>query len=82
MNQVTTRIDSGGRVVIPAEFRRALGVEAGDEVVVVLEGGEVRVLSLQQAVARAQALVRRYVPEGTSLVEELVADRREEELRD
>ena len=78
MKEITTRIGSGGRVVIPAAYRKALGVEPGDEVVMVLEDGEVRILSLKQAVARAQALVRRYVPEGTSLASELIAERREE----
>jgi AbrB family looped-hinge helix DNA binding protein len=78
---MTTRIGSGGRVVIPAEYRRALGVGPGDDVVMLLEDGEVRILSVKQAVARAQALVRRYVAEGSSLAGELIADRRDEAAR-
>ena len=43
-----------------------------------LEDGEIRVVSTRQAAARAQALVRRYIPKGRDLSEELIAERREE----
>ena len=38
----TTKISAGGRVVIPAEYRKALGVRTGDEVILTLDDGEVR----------------------------------------
>lgn len=68
--------------MIPAAYRRALGVVPGDELIVILEDGELRVLTPEQAVRRAQAMVRRYVPEGTPLVQELLTDRREECARE
>ena len=77
-----TKLAEGGRVVIPAEFRRALGIQVGDELIVRLEKGEIRLLTLDRAIAQAQEAVRRYVPAGTSLVEELLADRREEAARE
>jgi AbrB family looped-hinge helix DNA binding protein len=76
-----TIIREGGRLVIPAAYRKALGLKPGDEVLLSLEDGEIRVVSTRQAVARAQALVRRYVPEGRSLSEELIKERREEAAR-
>ncbi len=76
--QVKTRVDSGGRVVIPAEYRRALGLQAGEEVIVRLEDGEVRLLTLAEGIRRAQGLVRRHLPEGRSLSGELIAERREQ----
>lgn len=78
MAEIRTRIAEGGRVVIPAEYRRALGVEPGDEVVLSLEKGEVRIFTPRQAVRRAQLLVQRYVPKGRRLSEELIAERRAE----
>jgi len=72
------KIAEGGRLVIPADLRRRLGLKAGDSVVMEVEDGELRVRSLKAAVARAQALVRRYVPAGESLVDELIRDRRAE----
>lgn len=82
MAQVKTRLAEGGRVVIPAEFRRALGLRVGDEVIVRLVDGEVHIFTLQQAIRRAQEIVRRHVPEGRSLVDELIAERRAESARE
>ena len=73
-----TTIREGGRLVIPSAYRKALGLKPGDEVLLSLEDGEIRVVSTRQAVARAQALVRRYIPKGRKLSDELIKDRREE----
>lgn len=72
---VVTKITQGGRIVIPAEYRQALGLHIGDEVIMQLEGEELRVLTPRQAVRRAQAVIRRYVPQDRSLADELVAER-------
>ncbi len=76
-----TIIREGGRLVIPAAYRKALGIKPGDEVLLTLEDGEIRVVSTRQAVARAQTLLRRYIPKGRSLSEELIKERREEAAR-
>jgi len=76
-----TTIREGGRLVIPAAYRKALGIKPGDEVLLTLEDGEIRVVSTRQAVARAQTLLRRYIPKGRSLSEELIKERREEAAR-
>jgi len=73
-----TKVREGGRLVIPAAYRKALGLKPGDEVLLMLEDGEIRVVSTRQAIARAQTLVRRYVPKGRNLSEELIQERREE----
>ncbi|MDO8578581.1 MAG: AbrB/MazE/SpoVT family DNA-binding domain-containing protein [Dehalococcoidales bacterium] len=76
-----TTIREGGRLVIPAKYRKALGIKSGDEVFLTLENGEIRVVSTREAVARAQTLLRRYIPKGRSLSEELIKERREEAAR-
>ena len=76
MPDVRTRVAEGGRIVLPAEYRRALGVRIGDEVILHLENDEVRILTPQEAIRRAQALVRRSVPQDRSLADELIAERR------
>ncbi len=75
---VTTKVGKGGRVVIPANIRRRMGLNEGDEVILRMEDEELRVITPRQALRKAQALVRRHVPEGASLVEELIAERRRE----
>ncbi|MBI4318226.1 MAG: AbrB/MazE/SpoVT family DNA-binding domain-containing protein [Chloroflexi bacterium] len=79
--ETMTRIGPGGRVVIPAQYRKKLGLKTGDEVVLVLEDDEVRMLSRRAAIRQVQELVRKYVPEGRSLVDELLRERREEVAR-
>lgn len=76
-----TTIGEGGRLVIPAAYRKALGLKPGDEVIIALEDGEIRVISIQQAIAQAQSVVRRYVPKKRRLSEELIEERKEEAAR-
>jgi AbrB family looped-hinge helix DNA binding protein len=72
------RIGPDGRIVVPASFRETLGIKEGDTLFASLDDGEIHLLTIPAAVRRAQALVRRYVPEGVSLVDELLAERRRE----
>ncbi len=78
MTEVAVKVGDGGRVVIPREFRAALGIAPGDTLILIMEPGGLRVLTPAQAVARAQALVRKHVPADRSLSDELIAERREE----
>lgn len=71
------RVNESGRMVIPASFRKALGINAGDEVVLRIEDDELRITTLKARLKRAQRLVRKHVKPGTSLVDELIAERRE-----
>jgi len=71
------RVNENGRVVIPASFRKALGINIGDEVVLRMEDDELRITTLKRRVERAQRLVRKHVKRGTSLVDELIDERRE-----
>jgi len=75
--ETRARVNENGRVVIPASFRKALGISAGDEVVLRIEDDELRITTLKRRLERAQRLVRKHVKKGTSLVDELIAERRE-----
>lgn len=79
---VWTKVGDGGRVVIPAEIRALLGLRSGSSVLLRVEDGELRVLTSQQAIVRAQELARPYTRAGVSIVDELIADRRAENARD
>jgi len=73
--EARTRLNENGRLVIPASFRKALGINPGDEVVLRLEDDELRITTLKHRIARAQRLVRKYVKPGVSLADELIAER-------
>jgi bifunctional DNA-binding transcriptional regulator/antitoxin component of YhaV-PrlF toxin-antitoxin module len=59
-------------------MRAALGIQPGDKVIVQRDGNELRIYTFKEALRRAQAIVRSVIPEGVSLVDELIADRRRE----
>ena len=80
--EVVTKIAEGGRVVVPSAFRKTLGLEPGDTVIMMLDDDEVRLLTPARAIQRAQDIVCSYIPEGRSLVDELISERREEALRE
>ncbi len=82
MQPQRVRIIEGGKLIIPASMRRELGIATGDTVLVDVADGELRVRSLSKAIERAQAILRRHLPEGLSLADELIADRRREAERE
>lgn len=76
------RMAEDGRVVIPAEMRRAMLVDETGVLTARVVEGELRVLAPGAALARLQEMVRDSVPEGVSLADELIAERRAEARRE
>ena len=72
MDSVKTQLSQGGRIVIPAHYRKALGLKPGDDVVLILEANEVRLVTPLRAVKRVQSLVHQYVSKGRTLTNELI----------
>ena len=70
------RVRLNGDVVIPAVVMARAGFRPGDPVAVHREeDGEIHLLSREEALRRAQALIRAFVPEGISAVDELAKRR-------
>lgn len=76
------KIYGGGKMALPADVRRALGIKDGDRVNLNIADGRLSVRTMEQVVRDMQTRVGRLVPEGVSLVEELIADRRAEAARE
>lgn len=72
------KVSGMGRVVLPAELRKEFGIEDGKEVVFSRTEYGIQITPLDQAIRQAQEVVRRYVPKGVSLVDELHAARRKD----
>lgn len=64
MIQSHTKVGEGGRLVIPAVFRKAMNIHSGDEVVICLDGQEIRIFRQNAAIAKIQSLVRRQAREN------------------
>lgn len=76
------KMSEGGRVVVPVEVRRALGIKEGDTLILELADGEARLYTRREQLRRAQALVRQYIPEGQRIVDEFITERRAETERE
>lgn len=78
MEAIKYVIGKNGRLAIPAKITKKLGLKSGDEVLVSMAGGEIRIVPRNKSIQQAQEIVRRYIPEGRSLAEELIDNRRQE----
>jgi AbrB family looped-hinge helix DNA binding protein len=83
--KVTTRLSESGRISIPAEMRKALGIEPGGKIVVQLvdtkEAREIRIFTPNEGLRRAQQLIRKlYAEAGKPLPssDDVIAERRRE----
>jgi antitoxin PrlF len=77
MLEARVKVNQNGRVVIPAEFREALGIHPGDEIELRMDEDELRITTQRLRILRAQRLIRRHVDSNRSLSSELIAERRE-----
>jgi AbrB family looped-hinge helix DNA binding protein len=78
----TAQISENGRIVIPAAYRKAMGLKGGEVVTIRMDEDGLHIQSQAQAVKRAQAIVRKYVSADRSLSDELIAERRLEAKRE
>lgn len=79
---VLAQITQGGRLVLPASIRKALGLVEGSTVLLQLKGKKVELKPMSEAVLEVQNLLAPYRPKGGRLLsEELVADRKREAKR-
>ncbi len=81
---IPMKMSEGGRVVIPVEIRRQLGLKDGDTVLWEFSNGEARLTTRAANIKRAQELFQKYCPPqpGRSIVDELIAERRAEAERE
>ena len=77
MNYMTT-IGKSGRLVIPVQYRRALGLTEGEGVMISLKNGHIEISPVDESIKKAQQKVRKYLQPDNNLVEMLFNERKEE----
>ena len=76
-------VTADGALTLPGPLKAALGVQNGGKVMAQLgQDGAVTLHSVEAAIERAQALFQKFSKPDVSLVDELIADRRAEALRE
>jgi AbrB family looped-hinge helix DNA binding protein len=76
------KVDSSGRVALPAEARDRHHIAHGDTVVIVDDRHGLHIKTLDQVIAEVQAEFAKHVPRGVLLSDEINAERRSEIERD
>ena len=76
------QIKDGGRILLPLDLRELLSAGEGEVLVGEVRDGELLLMTRRTAVRKAQELVRKHVPTGVSLADELIAERRAEAARE
>jgi AbrB family looped-hinge helix DNA binding protein len=76
LESVRTKMVEGGRLIVPARFRRDLGLAKGDDVLLTLDGDTLTLRPVRAALARFQAEIRAVSAGQPSAVDELIAERR------
>jgi AbrB family looped-hinge helix DNA binding protein len=79
---VKAKVDSQGRVLIPAAIRDAMKMKPGGHVAMYLDEDGLHLVTRHIASERLRREIATHVPEGVSLADELIADRRAEAARE
>ncbi len=75
------RLEANGRVLLPAEVRRRLGVSPGDTLLLDVDATGIHLWTLAMAIRALQDAVAAQVPAGVSLVDDLLQMRRAESAK-
>ena len=76
------QVAENGRMNLPADVRRALGLNGAGRVILTQDENGVMLTTADHALKRIRALAAPFKPEGRSVVDELLEDRREEASRE
>ncbi len=82
MSSVTIQVSNGGRIVIPADIRKKMGINTGDQVLLSWseEAQELRIATRKQRLRLARDLVKRYVKADEPVVDNFIKERHEAAL--
>lgn len=75
-------MDKAGRLVMPSDVRKALNLDGEQELLITLEDGRVRLQTIDEGLSRVREIAKRKRRRRGSMVDEFIAERRAESLRD
>jgi AbrB family looped-hinge helix DNA binding protein len=75
-------VGENGRMNLPADLRRRLGMKGAGKITIEEYEDRVELVSLEQRLARIDAIMAPYREPGVSWADELIADRRAEQAKE
>ncbi|MGD0547587.1 MAG: AbrB/MazE/SpoVT family DNA-binding domain-containing protein [Terracidiphilus sp.] len=78
----TVVLGESGRIVLPAAIRKELGLKTGDRLTVSYDQGAIRILSRKMALESIRADIIKQRGSLAGLLDEFLAERREEAARE
>lgn len=79
---IRARISKGGKIAIPAFYRKQLHLKEGEEIFFEIQEDHLILSSLHKALEKARLLVQQHCPSDISFVDELIVMRQEEASRE
>ena len=79
---LVARVSEGGKMNIPAQIRREVGLEHGGPVMVSVVNGEIRMRVMRQVLEELQDEARDVFAGSGETVDRFLRERRDEALRD
>jgi len=79
MSPIAVQVSQGGRIVIPVEMRKKMGINIGDQVLLSWseDAHELRIATRTQRLQHARDLVKPYASTTGSVVDALIRERRQ-----
>lgn len=71
------KIDSGGRIVIPAEIRKDMKVGSGDDIMFHFKDGELKILNPKETIEKIRAKAKKLKKPGENVTDDFLRLRKE-----
>ena len=73
-----SKIAKGGKISIPAIYRKSLKLKEGDEIIFNLNNNELTLTLIKTSLQKVREMINRYHNPNISLVDKLIVERRAE----
>jgi AbrB family looped-hinge helix DNA binding protein len=78
MKPIAVKVSASGRMNLPSEVRKVLGLKGPGHVILAMDDGKLTVKTMAQALEQVRALARPYAPKDRFASDELISERRQQ----
>ena len=78
MNKARVQVDQHGRLLFPSKIRKEYNIKSGDVFIMRVIDDEIRIVSLDKVIKKAQDLFKKHVPIKENVVDDFLECRKQE----